>query len=751
MNDRPFAPSSAEADPDDGEHPDSGNRHLSTLMPRRRLLQGGMAAMTAAAFSPLGLAGCATPATRTPALGFAPVAKHRDDRLTVPPGYTATVLCATGDALDPAVGEYLNDGTDAGFDRRAGDHHDAIEYFGIGADGRHDPRAPDRALLVMNHENVYGTVMFLHPQGPTRDADGRRPAAEVRKEIDAHGVSMVEIRRGADGRFARQAASPLHRRITAATPVDLHGPLRGSPLARTAYSTDGTRARGTLSNCAAHRTPWGTYLTCEENWAYYFARGAGDDAARPPLEAKGLRRVGLREGRRDTFRWSTAGDDTEFARWDASVRAAEAGGDFRHEPNTFGWPVEIDPFAPNAAPRKRTAMGRFAHEGATPSRPVAGRPLAFYMGDDARGEYLYKFVSRATWSPADARGGLEAGDRYLDEGTLYAARFDADGRGRWLRLDPDQPAVRAAGLQRADELVLHARLAADAVGATRLDRPEWTAVNPANGEVYVTCTENPDRGNTGRSANDVPHAPLDAANPRHWRDLRQGREQKGNVNGHILRLREQGDDAAAEVFRWDVFLFGAQARADAGLDDAHYQRNVNLSGLTDANDLSKPDGCWFSPTTGILWIETDDNTYADVTNCMLLAAVPGRVGDGAEVVVANEAAGSPDPSVQAEVPVRTHVGRRMTEATLRRFLVAPRGAEVTGVTESPDGRALFVNIQHPGENTPATAIGEPSRYESHWPGNGGGLSAPYGPGGAVARPRSATVMITKDDGGLIGS
>jgi secreted PhoX family phosphatase len=740
-----------EPDPDDGEHHDSRNPPLSVPVDRRRLLQGGLAAMAAAAFAPRGLAGCATLSTRRPTLGFAAVAKHRDDRVTVPPGYTATVLYATGDALDPAVGDWRNDGTAAAFDRRAGDHHDALAYFGIGADGRHDAQANDRALLAVNHENVYGTVMFLHPRGPTRDADGRRPAAEVRKEIDAHGVSIVEIRRGADGRFARQAASPFHRRITAATPVDLHGPLRGSPLARTAYSPDGSRARGTLSNCAGHRTPWGTYLTCEEGWAYYFARSAADDAARPPLEVKGLRRAGLREGRYDTFRWSTAGDADEFVRWDASVRAAEPTGDFRHEPNTFGWPVEIDPFAPSTAPRKRTAMGRFAHEGATPSRPVAGRPLAFYMGDDARGEYLYKFVSAAAWDPADAHGGLAAGDKYLDRGRLYAARFDADGRGRWLPLDLANPAVRATGLGRLDEVVVHTRLAADAAGATPLDRPEWTAVNPANGEVYVTCTENPDRGNTGRSSNDQPNPPLDAANPRRWLDRRDGRHQRGNVNGHVLRLREQDDDAAAEGFEWDVYLFGAQARADAGLDDVHYQQNVNLSGLTDANDLSRPDGCWFSPTTGILWIETDDQPYTDVTNCMLLAAVPGRVGDGEWMTVDNEGAGSPDPKVTANVPVRTRAGQRMTEATLRRFLVAPRGAEVTGLTESPDGRALFVNIQHPGENTPATAIGEPSKYESHWPGNGGGLSSPYGPGGALARPRSATVMITKDDGGPIGA
>jgi uncharacterized protein len=225
--------------------------------------------------------------------------------------------------------------------------------------------------------------------------------------------------------------------------------------------------------------------------------------------------------------------------------------------------------------------------------------------------------------------------------------------------------------------------------------------------------------------------------------------QKGNVNGHIMRIRESGSDAAATTFDWDIFLFGAQATADAGLDDVNYQANVNLSGLSPLNDLSKPDGCWFSRASGILWIETDDNTFTDQTNCMLLAAVPGRYGDGAPVTVVNKPNGSPNAAVSADVSVTTRMGRKMNDTILKRFLIAPLGAEVTGVAESPDGKALFVNIQHPGENTAIANIANPAAFESHWPGNGGGVAA-YGPGGAAARPRSATVMITKNDGGIVG-
>ncbi|MBA2672789.1 alkaline phosphatase PhoX, partial [Ramlibacter sp.] len=693
-----------------------------------------------------------------PALGFQAVSKDLADRLVVASGYTATVLYATGDSIDPAVADYRNDGTDGDFARRAGDHHDAIAYFGLNDAGTaRDAGGTQRALLAMNHENIAGTVTFMHPAGQTNAASGARPEAEALKEIQAHGVSVVEMAKNS-GKFALNKASRFNRRITAATPIELRGPVRGSALVKTKYSPEGTATRGTINNCAGGPTPWGTYLTCEENWAGYFRRATGDDAARSAKENIALLRVGLRPGQAGNNRWTSVvpadAASTEFSRWDASVTAADAAGDFRNAPNTFGFTVEIDPYDPNSTPRKRTAMGRFAKEGATCGLPVAGKPLAFYMGDDSRGEYVYKFVSKALWDTADAaRGGVAMGDKYLDEGTLYVARYNADGSGTWLKLDMTNAAITgnaAYAFSDLADVLVNTRLAADAAGATKMDRPEWSAVNPKNGEVYLTMTENPDRGNTGSSSNNNPNPPADAANPRYWLDKKNGTtSQKGNVNGHIVRMRETASDAAATTFSWDIFLFGAQAKADAGLDDANYQKNVNLSGLSEFNDLSKPDGCWFSPVTGILWIETDDNTYTDVTNCMLLAAIPGEYGDGGPVTIVNKADGSPNAAVTTDVSVATRMGRKMTDATFKRFLTAPSGAEVTGLTESPDGRALFINIQHPGENTAAANIGDATKFESHWPGNGAGVAA-YGPGGASARPRSSTVMITRNDGGLIG-
>jgi secreted PhoX family phosphatase len=245
-----------------------------------------------------------------------------------------------------------------------------------------------------------------------------------------------------------------------------------------------------------------------------------------------------------------------------------------------------------------------------------------------------------------------------------------------------------------------------------MDRPEWAGVNPKNGEVYITLTNNSNRT----------EATADSANPRVYTDLKAGKEQKGNVNGHIVRLAHGKPTDAA--FRWDIYLFASEAGAD--------KATVNLSNLTDENDLSSPDGLVFSPATGVCWIQTDDGAYTDKTNCMLLAALPGQRGDGGSKTLA-----------YGDKQITTHVGKPQTPATLARFLVGPKGAEITGITETPDGRAIFVNIQHAGENTKMADVNDPTKYESQWPANAG-----YGAG---KRPRSATIVITRNDGGIIGS
>lgn len=736
------------AEPEDVGTNSSGNPTfdsvLAARLSRRSLLKGsfGIAATT---FFGTTLAACggsggsstsavggetdATP--KTLKLNFNAVAKSLADAVVVPAGYTATVLYRLGDPTTTSIGAYRNDGTDTGasFTQRAGDHHDGMHYFGLGADNKYSVTSSTRGLLCMNHEAI--TPAYLHQNGVTIDGTAvskypspipntavRTVADEVVKELNAHGVSIIEVNKSGNS-FSYKKDSTFNRRITTFTDMILSGPAAKTPYMITAYSTDGSKTRGTVNNCANGYTPWGTYLTCEENWAGYFRRiKADDDANRTPKELASFARYGVAGVGRELWATATASDplDTSFSRWNAMRTGASADGsdDFRNVANTYGWVVEIDPFDPVSTPKKRTALGRFAHEGAWPGPVVPGKPLVWYMGCDSRNEYIYKYVSNAVWDPADAARGMAAGDKYLDDGKLYVAKFKADGSGEWVELKFGSNNITAAYAPYAfadqADVLINTRLAADAAGATKMDRPEWGAVNPANGEVYMTLTNN--------NASNRTLASTDAANPRFYSDPKGG---KGNPNGHIIRWAENNGDVTATGFKWDVFLFGARATADAA--------NVNLSNLTAANDFSSPDGLWFAKN-GLLWIQTDDGAYTDTTNCMMLAAVPGKVGDGAKKTVTNSDGGT-------SKAVDTYVGASLGEANLRRFLVGPKECEITGIAETPDGKVLFVNIQHPGEDT-APDFANPAAFGSHWPDGGN------------ARPRSATIVITKDDGGQVG-
>lgn len=667
------------------------------------------------------------------ALGFTSIDKNRNDVVTVPAGYSVTVLTRLGDPIASGVAAYRNDGTDTDFANRIGDHGDALGWFGLSASGAREDTSSVRGLIVQNHENL--NVQYLHPNGPTT-SNGVRPEGEAIKEIEAHGVSVTEVVEGAGRAWTYVQGSAFNRRITPSTAMQFNGPVRGSALIRTPHSADGTAGRGTINNCANGHSLWGTLLTCEENWAGYFRR-SGDDAQRTPRELTALRRYGVTSSS-GNYGWSTvtASDpaNTLFRRWDARATAGgSASTDWRNEPNQFGWVVEIDPYDKSKTPRKRTALGRMGHEGAWLSNATPGKKLAVYMGDDSRGEYLYKFVSTATWSAADAQAAdrLGIGDKYLDSGTLYVARFDANGNGFWLPLVygqvPNRPAQGAdAEYVFADQadILTNARLAADAVGATRMDRPEWTAVNPATGEVYLTLTNN--------NASVRPLNGTDAANPRHYNDPKGSSNQYGNPNGHILRLRELSDDPASLSFSWDIYLFGA--------DSAEASSDVNISGLTAANDFSSPDGLWFGRATNasgqvkpLLWIQTDDGAFTDRTNNQMLVAIPGQTYDGASVTITNRGSGG------ATATQTTRRGALANDATLKRFLVGPVGCEITGVDTTPDGRTLFVGIQHPGEEGTAAAP------DSGWPTTQATGTAPAG-----TRPRSAVIVITKNDGGIVG-
>lgn len=735
-------------DQDDDFNP-SDNTHFQTVLNqglsspmRRQILRGGVGLSMASV-----LTGCATlgqeSAAPNNALGFSSLDKSLEDRVVLPAGYRYTVLHASGDPLDLALSAFSSVGTEQDdWSRRIGDHHDGMDLYFIDAKGHYTSVDTGRAVLCVNHESS-ADAHFLHPNGQTSNGVsgkkfhqfgnwdlGTRPLDEVMKEINLHGVSMVEIVRSAAG-WQMVANSTYHRRVTPLSPVRIAAPKAAQAdvfaLMVTRFDPMGRQARGVLNPCGHGKTPWGTYLACEENWANYFQLSAG--AA--PIDARTLqarKRYGVvtepLSSSKTTERsqgWHTVSmTDDRFSRWNLAAISDRPTEDFRQEENTFGYVVEMDPLAPDQRPAKRIALGRLAHEAAVCSIPRAGQPLVFYMGCDSRNEYIYKFVTAAVWDPRDVGGGMQAGDKYLNEGTLYVARFDADGKGQWLEVSVQQAAIAQAknfAFQSQADVYVFTRLAADALGATPMDRPEWGAVNPHNGEVYFSLTNN----NT-RTLNNV-----NAANPRAYTD-QDGKKQSGNPNGHIIRFREDGAPHALN-FYWDIFVFGAEEDAGA----------ANLSGLTAKNSFSSPDGLWFSQATGICWIQTDDGAMTDETNCMLLAAIPGRVGDGGKTVALNQQ--RVDGALR-DGKQDTFVGALLGEARLRRFLIAPKGAEVTGLTESPDGKALFVNIQHPGEDTPALGRAAAFNLQSRWPGNVG-----YGPAG---RPRSATIVITREDGGVIG-
>ena len=747
----------------------SNNEHFQDVLARglanpsrRAILRGGVG-LSAATMLPVMSACGSTDATQMKTLAepiaaaqikFNAVAKSIADSVVLPAGYTAKVLHATGDPIDGSVGAYSNAGKEADdWSKRIGDHHDGMELFYIDGAGKVSSAAQTRAVLAVNHESS-ADAHFFHANGQTSGAKtglkfsqfgawdgGARPALEVLKEINHHGVSIVELDMAAGGGInGYKLNGALNRRVTPNTEVAVTGPAAHlaaiKTLFRTKFSADGSKARGTLNNCGSGPTPWGTFLTCEENWAVYFNMPANATlpdaktlAGRTRYQVATTALAGgagklLGQG------WHTpvdAAGETTFARWNIAASGATAADDFRNEPHTFGYNLEIDPANPNSVPAKRVSMGRFAHEAAVYSKLVAGQPIAFYMGCDSRNEYIYKFVSKENWVPADAGGGMAAGDKYLNEGKLYAAKFNDDGTGQWLELDISVAAIRnytAFAFTNQAEVLVFTRHAADAVGATKMDRPEWGSVNPANGEVYFCLTNN-------SSANRKPGT-TNAANPRAYEDT-DGIKGSGNPNGHIIRFRESNNASTATTFQWDIFVFGAEE--DANKD------SVNLSKLTANNSFSSPDGLWFSPVTGILWIQTDDGAFTDETNCMLLASVPGAVGDGGIWAVPNSMAGT-------TANQTTFVGGLLGESRLRRFLVGPKGAEVTGITETADGKTLLVNIQHPGEDTPAIGTGANFTHQSQWPGNGviSGMAG-YGPAG---RPRSATIVITRTDGGVIG-
>ena len=619
----------------------SSPQNLSQNPARRLVLHGGLGLAIASLFGTAGAAGPSSPGQDVK-MGFAGIPVSSADNVMVPPGYKVQVLYAWGDAIGHHAGSPLFSPANTALEQtlQAGMHHDGMHFFPF--------RRSDRGLLAVNHK--YTDDGLLHE-------GGMRPwtVEKVRKSQAAHGIAVIEIERtGTNGAWRVVRPSRYARRVTAYTPMRLSGPAAGDPQLKTDFDPDGRIVLGTLNNCGHGHTPWGTYLSCEENWNAYF-HGRKDP---PPDEA----RYGVKPGGFG-YRWHEFDERFDVAR-------------HPHEPNRFGWVVEVDPFDPDSTPVKRTALGRTKHEGASVTT-TRDRRAVVYMGDDERFEYIYKFVSRDAIRP----GGVAANRDLLDHGTLHVAHFADDGGGKWLALEHGQNGLTAGhGFASQADILIRTRQAADRAGATRMDRPEWIAVHPATGEVFITLTNNSERGKAGKPG-------TDRANPR-----------GENVYGHILSWRESGD-AGATAFRWKQFLLAG----DPDAPDQAARGSVRGAGF------GSPDGLWVDPR-GLMWIQTDVSTSA--------------LGKGPYARLGNNQMLAADPAT----------------GEVRRFLVGPRGCELTGVVMSPDLRAMFVNIQHPGE--PANERSDPAAPAalSTWPRHN-----------PCDRPRSATIVITREDGGIIGA
>ena len=600
----------------------------ATALSRRSVVGTGVAvaALTAVTSLP---AAAARPTGTKPAPGrprqlpfsaIAPVPTTVDD-VTVPTGYRWDPILRWGDPIlagapdfDPAAQSPEAQAGQFGYNN---DYLDIIETN----------RAGTRALLVCNHEYTNEDLMF---------PPGTDPETVIRTAWAAHGLSVVELTRRKRGDvWTYVPGARLNRRITLDTPFAVDGPAAGSDLLKTAEDPTGRTVRGTMNNCSGGTTPWGTVLSGEENFNQYFrATGTAPEEKRYGLSAS-----------QDSRNWRSVDP-----RWDATTA------DFRNEPNRFGWVVEVDPTDPSSTPVKHTAMGRFKHEGANVILNRDGHAVA-YMGDDERFDYLYRFVSRDTFRPGNSAKARAHNLRLLSEGDLSVARFTgdgledgvSDGTGEWIPLTKDGASM-VPGFS-IEEVLVHTRLAADAVQPTKMDRPEDVQPSLHNGRIYVACTNNADRGKVGKEGPTEP-------NPRAF-----------NKDGHVVEILPDGGDHTLGTFTWNLFLICGDA-ASAG---------TYFGGWTGpVSPISCPDNVAFD-SEGNLWVSTDGQPSAI------------KVSDGLF-------------KVPVEGPERGHV---------QQFLAVPAGAETCGPVIHDREGSVFVAVQHPGED--GTWAAPQSRFPDYVP------------------------------------
>ena len=552
----------------------------------------------------------------SPLLGFASIAAATTDTISLPAGYSAKVLISWGQPLHqggPAFDPSGN-GTAKAQELQFGDNNDGMSLFAF-------PDDPNRALMAINNE--YTNYRYLYPHGGMPQS-----AEDVHKAQACEGVSVIEVQRR-DGHWQFVQGSRYNRRIHGIAPIRVGGPAAGHALLKTSADPSGKLVLGTFQNCANGKTPWGTYLTCEENFTDCF----GSSNAEQHFDAAQKRYGAV-----------AASKEINWHQHDPRFDLAKN----PNELNRHGWVVEIDPFDPQSTPVKRTALGRFKHENAALAETGDGRAVV-YMGDDERGEFIYKFISRDKIDHKNPKANRDL----LDHGTLYVAVFDGGdgntdhpkGQGQWVELSHGKNGLDASnGFADQAQVLIHARLAASVVKATRMDRPEWIVVSPKDGQVYCTLTNNAKRGEDGQ--------PVGGPNPR-----------EKNVYGQILRWQPERGEHGAPTFAWDLFVVAGNPVVHGGTAKG------GSANITPQNMFNSPDGLGFDGA-GRLWILTDGDSsnggdFAGMGNNQMLCADP----DSGEI---------------------------------RRFMVGPVGCEVTGISFAPDFKTLFVGIQHPGENGGST-------------------------------------------------
>jgi len=524
----------------------------------RRGFMGGVLALGSVATLGATLPSASRAATSR--FAFEAVAASTEDSITVPAGYKADIVVRWGDPMWSGAPEFDDStrGTAAAQARAFGDNIDGMEIF----------HHQGHILITVNNEYTNRSIIWGNRPDAKPETDD-----DIEKGMMAHGVSVIELAHGDSG-WAMVKNSPFNRRITPRTEMEITGPARGHALLQTAADPEGATAIGTWNNCGSGQTPWGTYLACEENFNGYFSATDKDHKVSAELKRYGVSSKDWGYG------WANIDD-----RFNVEHNP--------NEPNRAGYVVEIDPRDPTSTPKKRTALGRFKHENAECVINQDGR-LVIYMGDDERGEFLYRYVSDGVFSP-----GVDTDD-LMENGTLYAAKFHDSGAGEWLALTPETTGMSAA------EICIHTRIAASSVGATTMDRPEWVAANPTKAEVYCALTNNKNRSIKPNAGGDL--TPATGPNPR-----------AENNYGQIVRWRPNGSDHTATGFAWDLYVL-------AGNPTVHDDAYAGSKNIMPDNMFNSPDGLVFD-STGLLWIQTDGNYsnaegFAGQGNNQMLAGDP---------------------------------------------------------------------------------------------------------------------------------